>query len=181
MTKDKFLQELLEHLRKLPEEERNDILYDYEEHFQFGIEEGKTEEEIIKALGSPKAIAKETLASHRIEQVKYNPTFSNIARAIMAIIGLSFFNLVIVLGPLVAIGSLILSLWAVSAVFILSPLLLLAKIIFAQIFILSDVFVVIVLLGVGLLLGIGAYYCTIWFVKFFVKYANWNLKVIKGE
>ncbi|MEI4801787.1 DUF1700 domain-containing protein [Bacillus sp. FJAT-51639] len=181
MTKEKFLQELSEHLRKLPEEERNDILYDYEEHFQFGMEEGKTEEEIIKALGFPKAIAKETLASHRIEQVKHNPTFSNLARAIVAIIGLSFLNLVVVLGPLLAIGSLILTLWAVGVVFVLSPLLLLTKIVFAQIFILSDVFAIIILFGVGLLLGIAAYYCTIWFKTLFVKYAYWNLKVIKGE
>ncbi|CAG9613461.1 hypothetical protein BACCIP111899_02676 [Bacillus rhizoplanae] len=181
MTKEQFLHELSEHLRKLPEEERNDILYDYEEHFQFGIEEGKTEVEIIKALGSPKTIAKETLASHRLEQVKHNPTFSNVTRAIVAIIGLSFLNLVIVVAPLITIGSLILTLWTVSAVFVLSPLLLLTKIIFAQIFILSDVFASIVLFGIGLLLGIGAYYCTIWFKTLFVKYANWNLKVIKGE
>ncbi|PEA53605.1 hypothetical protein CON64_17305 [Bacillus pseudomycoides] len=181
MTKEQFLRELSEHLKKLPEEERNDILYDYEEHFQFGIEEGKTEAEIIKALGSPKAIAKETLASHRLELVKHNPTPSNIARAIVAIIGLSFFNLVVVLGPLIAIGSLILSLWIVSAVCVFSPILLLTKIIFAQIFILSDVFVAIILFGIGLLLGIAAYYCTIWFKTLFVKYASWNLKVIKGE
>jgi uncharacterized membrane protein len=181
MNKEQFLHELSEHLRRLPEEERNDILYDYEEHFQFGIEEGKTEAEIIKALGSPKAIAKETLASHRLEQVKNNPTFSNVARAIVAIIGLGFLNLVVVLAPLLTMGSLILTLWTVSAVFVLSPLLLLTKIIFAQIFILSDVFVSILLFGIGLLLGIGAYYCTVWFKTLFVKYANWNLKVIKGE
>ncbi|MGG2064957.1 HAAS signaling domain-containing protein [Bacillus sp. S14(2024)] len=181
MTKEQFLHELSEHLRRLPEEERNDILYDYEEHFQFGIEEGKTETEIIKALGSPKTIAKETLASHRLEQVKHNPTFSNVTRAIVAIIGLSFLNLVIMLAPLLTIGSLIFALWMVSTVFVLSPLLLLTKIIFAQIFILSDVFASIILFGIGLLLGIGAYYCTIWFKTLFVKYANWNLKVIKGE
>ncbi|MGG0237765.1 HAAS signaling domain-containing protein [Bacillus rhizoplanae] len=181
MTKEQFLHELSEHLRKLPEEERNDILYDYEEHFRFGIEEGKTEAEIIKALGSPKTIAKETLASHRLEQVKHNPTFSNVARAIVAIIGLSFLNLVVVLAPLLTIGSLIFTLWTVSVVFVFSPLLVLTKIIFAQIFILSDVFVSILLFGIGLLLGIGAYYCTVWFKTLFVKYANWNLKVIKGE
>ncbi|PHA03116.1 hypothetical protein COE51_01875 [Bacillus pseudomycoides] len=181
MNKEQFLHELSEHLRRLPEEERNDILYDYEEHFQFGIEEGKTEAEIIKALGSPKAIAKETLASHRLEQVKHNPTFSNVARAIVAIIGLGFLNLVVVLAPLLTMGSLILTLWTVSAVFVLSPLLLLTKIIFAQIFILSDVFVSILLFGIGLFLGIGAYYCTVWFKTLFIKYANWNLKVIKGE
>ena len=41
MNKEQFLRELSNQLRKLPEEERQDILFDYEEHFQFGIEEGK--------------------------------------------------------------------------------------------------------------------------------------------
>ena len=39
MSKEQFLNELSSHLRKLPDEERKDILFDYEEHFQFGIEE----------------------------------------------------------------------------------------------------------------------------------------------
>ncbi len=41
MSKEGFLKELSSYLRKLPEEERQDILLDYEEHFQFGLEEGK--------------------------------------------------------------------------------------------------------------------------------------------
>lgn len=61
MSKEQFLKELSSHLRKLPDEERKDILFDYEEHFQFGIEEGKNESDIIKGLGSPKVIAKNYL------------------------------------------------------------------------------------------------------------------------
>lgn len=41
MSKEGFLKELSSYLRKLPEAERQDILLDYEEHFQFGLEEGK--------------------------------------------------------------------------------------------------------------------------------------------
>ncbi len=53
MTKDKFLQQLNVSLKRLSEKERADILKDYEEHFTFGLEEGKTEEEITASLGSP--------------------------------------------------------------------------------------------------------------------------------
>ena len=70
MSKEQFLKELSSHLRKLPDEERKDILFDYEEHFQFGIEEEKTESEIIKGLGSPKVIAKELLAMYRFDEMK---------------------------------------------------------------------------------------------------------------
>lgn len=70
MSKEGFLKELSSYLRKLPEEERQDILLDYEEHFQFGLEEGKTESEIIQSLGSPKVIAKELLAMYRFDEMK---------------------------------------------------------------------------------------------------------------
>ena len=64
MAKNNFLKELSKLLKKLPEEERIDILQDYEDHFAFGLEEGKTEEEIVKSLGSPSQIAKEILANY---------------------------------------------------------------------------------------------------------------------
>lgn len=47
MTKNKFLQQLNASLKRLSEKERTDILKDYEEHFTFGLEEGKSEEEIV--------------------------------------------------------------------------------------------------------------------------------------
>lgn len=58
MTKDKFLQQLRHSLKKLSKEEVADILQDYEEHFAFGLEAGKSEEEIAASLGSPAQIAK---------------------------------------------------------------------------------------------------------------------------
>lgn len=53
MSKSKFLQQLNESLKPLSVKERADILQDYEEHFSIGLEEGKTEEEIVTSLGSP--------------------------------------------------------------------------------------------------------------------------------
>ena len=41
MTKNEFLQQLNASLKRLSEKERADILKDYEEHFTFGLEEGK--------------------------------------------------------------------------------------------------------------------------------------------
>lgn len=62
MTKAEFLQTLERELHKLNEHERKEILYDFEEHFAAGFEEGKTEDEIAQELGNPKMIAKEILA-----------------------------------------------------------------------------------------------------------------------
>ena len=53
MTKTEFLQELYNHLSSLSPAERDDILADFEEHFQAGAERGKSEEQICAELGNP--------------------------------------------------------------------------------------------------------------------------------
>ncbi|MBU5488257.1 DUF1700 domain-containing protein [Clostridium sp. MSJ-8] len=53
MTKYEFLRIIEEGLEDFPTSERNDILYDYEEHFTYGRADGKTDEEIIAELGDP--------------------------------------------------------------------------------------------------------------------------------
>ncbi|QAA33617.1 DUF1700 domain-containing protein [Clostridium manihotivorum] len=57
MDKKDFMRAMEKALNKVPEAERNDILYDYEEHFIIGKENGKTEEEICLELGKPNEIA----------------------------------------------------------------------------------------------------------------------------
>ena len=56
MTKNEFLKILENGLKDFPQEELQDILYDYKEHFYNGEKEGKTEEEIINELGDPYVI-----------------------------------------------------------------------------------------------------------------------------
>ncbi|EMA6345113.1 DUF1700 domain-containing protein [Bacillus cytotoxicus] len=180
MNQEQFLQELSTHLRKLPEEERRDILYDYEEHFRFGLEEGKAEAEIIKGLGSPKAIAKEMLALYRFDEMKKDPSASNITRAVTSVVGLSLLNFIIVLGPLIAMISFIFSLWIGGISSVIAPFLVVIKILTGT-FLWLDIFVSITLFGVGLLVCIGAYYCTKWFKNLCIRYVNWNLKMIRGE
>lgn len=65
MTKNEYIKRLKEKLVYLPIDQVDDILYDYEEHFQIGIEHGKTEDEIAKELGKPEMIA----AQYRYSQV----------------------------------------------------------------------------------------------------------------
>ena len=53
MNKNEFLSILASGLKDFPEKELADILFDYLEHFTIGKSNGKTEEEIIKELGTP--------------------------------------------------------------------------------------------------------------------------------
>lgn len=69
MSKEGFLKELSSYLRKLPEEERQDILLIMKSTFSL-TRRGKTESEIIQGLGSPKVIAKELLAMYRFDEMK---------------------------------------------------------------------------------------------------------------
>lgn len=64
MNKEEFMRQMGEALDKISEAERSDILYDYEEHFMVGKENGKTEEEICLELGNPKEIANNYLLNH---------------------------------------------------------------------------------------------------------------------
>lgn len=59
MNKDEFLKTQETSLTAFNQEEKKDILYDYEEHFRIGHQNGKTDEELINELGGPDDIAKQ--------------------------------------------------------------------------------------------------------------------------
>lgn len=70
MTENQFISELETALKRLPAEERNDILQDIREYFTDGREDGKSESEIALSLGSPANIAEELLGSYSFEEKK---------------------------------------------------------------------------------------------------------------
>lgn len=66
LNKSEFLEILKDYLKKdFSEDEVADILRDYEEYFVDGVIEGKSDMEIIQALGSPKSIANELISQMR--------------------------------------------------------------------------------------------------------------------
>ncbi|MGW5981328.1 HAAS signaling domain-containing protein [Bacillus mycoides] len=181
MTKDKFLQQLNVSLKRLSEKERADILKDYEEHFTFGLEEGKTEEEITASLGSPAQIAKELLAGYHIEKVTASATTGNVFRAIWAVIGLGFFNLVIVLGPAIAVAALIFSGWALGISFLCLPLFVIVDtIVHPNTFLLFNLFVSLALCGLGYFIVIAMLSLTKLAKNGFVRYLKFNIALVKG-
>jgi len=181
MTKDQFLSELDKGLRGLSFRERQDILMDYEEHFAIGLEEGKTEEDIAERLGAPSQIAKEMMAAYHLEKVDHQLSAGNVMRAVWAVIGLGFFNLVIVLGPFVALAGMIISIWAVSLSFTLSPLLFLVDVaLHPGGFMLFTLFASIALCGFGILIGIGMFHVTKAIALGFIRYLKYNASLVKG-
>lgn len=59
MNKQHFMTKLRYELLSLPEREREDILQEYDAHFEFGKQQGRTEEEIARELGVPEELAQE--------------------------------------------------------------------------------------------------------------------------
>lgn len=181
MNKAQFFHELEGTLKKLSVEERHDILQDFEEHFAIGIEEGKTEEEISASLGSPHQIARELLASYHLEKVEATATTGNILRAVWAVIGLGFFNIVIVLGPFIALISVVFAGWASGVAFIASPLLVfMGAVITPGSFHMFDLFFSLLLCGLGFFIVVGMFFATAALTKGFVRYLAYNAKLIKG-
>lgn len=181
MTKNEFLAELKASLKKIPSDERQDILQDFQEHFDFGLEEGKTEEEISASLGSPQQIGKELVANYRVGLVEDSVTTGNIFRAVWAVIGLGFFNLIIVLGPFVALAGIIIAGWIVGIAFVAAPLLVLINVaVYPQIFEFFDLFFSIALAGLGLFIAIGMFFASRSLTNGFVRYLKYNVRLVKG-
>lgn len=181
MTKDEYLEELGQALKGLPAPEREDILADFAEHFSIGKEQGKTDDEISTSLGSPHQIAKELLASYHVETAASKATAGNVLRATWAVLGLSFFNLVFVLGPFIAVIGLLFGGWVTGIAFTLSPLLVLFDAIFVPDgSLLFDFFASLLAAGLGILLSIAMYFITKWLAKGFVRYLKFNASLVKG-
>jgi uncharacterized membrane protein len=103
MKKNEYIEKLEKQISDLTESSRKEIISDYEEHFSAGIEAGKSEEEIANKLGDPESIAREIKTYSLIRKAEVEKTPSNLLRAVVATLGLSFFNLVFIVGPFLGI------------------------------------------------------------------------------
>ncbi len=97
MNKKIFLKQLSGHLSKMPKEEREEILGDFEEYFEFAEKESRQEEAICERLGDPKKIAKEYYTQKYIEEANKQKTFKSMTRAFAASAGLGIVNFLYVL------------------------------------------------------------------------------------
>ncbi len=116
MTREQFLSDLKRALGRMSEQEKREILYDYEEHFRVGIAEGKREEDISRALGNPRMLGKsyaiDALLEDRADGER--PSAGAVVRAVFASIGLTFVNVIFVLGPWLGLVGGMIGLWAAA-------------------------------------------------------------------
>lgn len=188
MNKRDFLNELGRQLGNIAEDDKREILYDYEEHFRMGLSEGKTEEEVARSLGDPKTIARQFKADSALRQAQTNTSAGNIFRAVFAAGLLGFFNLVFVLAPFICVVAVLFSFFVVAFCIAASGIL------FFVVSLLSPFFPQTIDMGTnflfassasvavtcfGMLFFIGMCYAVKYFFKWTISYLRWNFDFIK--
>ena len=188
MTMNEFLTQLKSSLKGIPEEEMSEILFDYEEHFRIGMEEGKTEEQVSASLGDVKLIARQFKADITIKQAEKNTSTGNIFRAVLAAVGMGFFNIIFILGPFFGFLGVLIGLFAAAAGIIVSGIGIIMALLLAPAFPsyismdVNGVFAVFTAIGIicfGLLFFIGDCYLAKFFYRATIKYLKWNIEIIK--
>lgn len=197
MKKSEFISLLSSHLSALPPEELSELLEDYESHFAFGLQNGRTEEEIVRELGDPAELAQEALDNRVSPQhplywfgeppegqtspVPAAQTSSRPRMVTSAIYtGLFFLNLVM-LPLLAAIWTLGLAIALTAVTGILSPAALLLEYIFNDVFHPTKAFAVLAMVGIGILIAVGTRYLYSNLIILSASYWAWNVRVAKGD
>lgn len=195
MNKTEFLNTLNLSLSDFKEEERKDILYDYEEHFRIGEEKGKSEDELINELGDPNNIANQYRASSESESVKpgkqMNYEQRPIGISIMVAFAMILFNLIFIIGPYLGLVGCLIGFFAGAIGITIGGAGIIIALIIWPIFpnfvhipsgipMMAFILVGIGTIALGLLFLIGMCYAAKFFWEITVKYVKWNIKVITG-
>ena len=190
MSKERFLQELRRSLGRMTDGERREIFSDYEEHFRMGVAEGKNEDEIARSLGNPRIIGKSYAIDALLEDPKAGgrvaATF--VLRAVFVSVSLTFFNVLFMLGPFLALVGVMAGLWAAAVslplagvAVVLAPLAAAIVPSFVSLAGMSAAFLIFAGIGVaglGLLAVIGMWKLTLLFVRLVAVYVKFNARIV---
>ncbi|WP_159979915.1 MULTISPECIES: DUF1700 domain-containing protein [unclassified Novosphingobium] len=97
MKRNEFIKRLKAGLKGVPQDVVDEIVADYEEHFEAGLAEGRSEEEVASALGNPSRLARELRFEAGMRNWKTERTPSSAWSAILAFMGLATIDILILL------------------------------------------------------------------------------------
>lgn len=181
MTKTAYMDKLKAYLHSLPSDELEDILSDYDEHFEVGLSKGKTAEEISKELGDPYDISRNYINANSITNT---PVTTSNNQGILIILLLAAFNIVIVLGPYISIVGLLIGMYITGVSFIFGGIALMLGNAFNFIGIISQPHILTSLgFGIGLSsLGVLTLILGIYLSKLLIsltkRYISWNIEIV---
>lgn len=185
MNRTEFINKLEKLLKGIPYDDKKEILYDYEEHFNAGISEGKSEEEISFSLGDPVIIARQFKADYMLKKAESSRSARNLWSAVLSITALGFLNLILIIPIYLSLAAVILAFYAAAAAMAIGGIagipVVLAEPLFNEYYIIginagSAIFLSIGICTLGLLAFIG----TNQLARQFYKGTVWYLKVCQG-
>ena len=103
MTRADFMARLRLGLVGLPTAVAQDILNDYEAHFDDGAQAGRSEAEVSAALGDPDRLGRELKAEAGVQRWRQEQTPSAAAGAVFAVLGLGAIDILILLPLLMSV------------------------------------------------------------------------------
>jgi uncharacterized membrane protein len=191
MNKEQFLSQLRSSLSGIPEEEKKEILYDYEEHFRSGRENGQEDEDIARSLGNPRVLGKSYRIESLLDRERGGNRASNILRAVFASLSLGFFNVIITIPLFAGLFAGLAGLWAGAVSLAVSGVAVITGVILQPLFPafislggLSIPFLIFAGIGIsalGLLAVIGMWKLSQLFFRMTAKYVQFNVRIIKKQ
>ncbi|WP_127580512.1 HAAS signaling domain-containing protein [Paenibacillus koleovorans] len=181
MNKQEFIETLRHYLASMPEEERNELLRDYDAHFMHGQQSGKTEAYIARELGDPLTLAREAVGDQFLPPPPWSPPRRDTPRFMGVSFLLFFLNAMIAIPVFASVWAVFVAVCAVTLTTFLSPFILVAESIFENGYAHYKLFMAIGLLGVGMLLLPLVRFVGKWLLFITVQYGLWNVKTWKGR
>lgn len=187
MTKNEFLKSLKQELERHKVHNVQDVLADYEEHFEHGLAKGKSEFEISQSLGQTSTIAKAYKADSLINEVK-NPEngfqWSLAINVVGRLLIIAPFNFIVLFIPSIVIFSLLVTGWVLSLA-ISAAGLAIAGVFPALISFSATSWAWIAaasaslgVVSLGILLGMIMFIITKYILLALINYLQWNIKFI---
>ncbi|MBO9725802.1 MAG: DUF1700 domain-containing protein [Novosphingobium sp.] len=97
MTRNEFIRRLKAGLKGMPQDVVAEIVADYEEHFEAGSAEGRSEQEVAAALGDPGRLARELRFEAGFRNWESGRSPASAWSAILAFMGLATIDILILL------------------------------------------------------------------------------------
>jgi uncharacterized membrane protein len=181
MTRDAFLGTLRANLSGVPPKTVDEIIADYESHFDEGVAAGRRPEDIAAALGDPARLARELRAEAGLKRWDQERSVSAAAAAVLAILSLGAIDLLIQLPITLAVVSVLFAFVVVAAVMVVVGLIMLMVSPFG---VFDGNFFKALLAGIGMFsgglsLGALAIVLSIGLTNLMIRYGRFHVRLIK--
>jgi uncharacterized membrane protein len=182
MSRSAFLTALRANLRGIPPKAADEIVADYASHFDEGVAEGRSEQDIAAGLGDPARLARELRAEAGLKRWDQERSVSAAAAAVLAILSLGAIDVLILFPALLVVISLMFAAACVAAAFVVAGLVIVLVSPFHGIVgggFFSGLLGGIGFFSGGLSLGALVSLCAIGLTNLLIRYGRFHVRLIK--